>query len=115
MDMQKDHDEVNHPKHYTQGGIECIDAIKAALGPEGFIAFLRGQVMKYNWRAGLKGPALIDARKSQWYNDYLCIALKEVQEDADAEAERAYAKFSDTKAFLNPQFACPKRDANQRT
>ena len=23
-------DNVNHPKHYTQGGIECIDALKAA-------------------------------------------------------------------------------------
>ena len=21
---------VSHPKHYTQGGIECIDALKAA-------------------------------------------------------------------------------------
>lgn len=23
-------DNVNHPKHYTQGGIECIDALAAA-------------------------------------------------------------------------------------
>ena len=23
-------DMVNHPSHYTQGGIECIDALKAA-------------------------------------------------------------------------------------
>ena len=23
-------DNVNHPKHYTKGGIECIDALKAA-------------------------------------------------------------------------------------
>ena len=64
-------DEVNQPSHYTQGEIECIDAIKAALGHNGFIIFLRGQIMKYNWRGGLKGPALTDARKSQWYNNRL--------------------------------------------
>ena len=23
-------DNVNHPKHYTQGGVECIDALAAA-------------------------------------------------------------------------------------
>ena len=30
----QDVDVVNHPSHYTQGDIECIDAIKAALGEE---------------------------------------------------------------------------------
>ncbi|MBQ9009305.1 MAG: DUF3310 domain-containing protein, partial [Clostridia bacterium] len=25
------HDAVNHPAHYTAGGVECIDAIEAAL------------------------------------------------------------------------------------
>ena len=27
---EPDVDMVNHPSHYTQGGIECIDALKAA-------------------------------------------------------------------------------------
>ena len=27
-----EHDPVNHPSHYTSGDIECIDAIRAALG-----------------------------------------------------------------------------------
>ena len=31
-------DNVNHPSHYTQGNIECIEAIKAALTPEEFRA-----------------------------------------------------------------------------
>lgn len=26
-----EHDNVNHPAHYTAGGVECIDAIAAAL------------------------------------------------------------------------------------
>lgn len=65
------HDPVDHPSHYTQGAVECIDAIEAALGEEGFIAFLRGQIMKYTWRLGLKGAAEEDAGKIAWYADRL--------------------------------------------
>lgn len=62
-------DIVNNPKHYTQDGeIECIDAIKAALGPEGFRAFCRGNAMKYVWRSELKtGDPTTDLRKAEWY------------------------------------------------
>jgi len=60
-------DLVNHPPHYTAGGVECIDAIEAALGREGFISYCQGQVIKYLWRLGRKGPALEDARKAEWY------------------------------------------------
>jgi len=64
-------DMVNHPPHYadtdTDNGIECIDAIRAALGTSGFIAFLRGQVIKYQWRLGKKGDAVEDNRKAIWY------------------------------------------------
>lgn len=59
-------DMVNHPPHY-QGPIECIDAIEAALGREGFIAYCRGQAMKYSWRAGKKGNAAEDMEKGAWY------------------------------------------------
>jgi len=58
-------DPVNHPAHYTQGGIECIDAIAAALGA-GFRPFLQGQVIKYLWRFEHKNQAE-DLRKAQWY------------------------------------------------
>ena len=70
------HDPVTAPSHYTQGSIECIDAIEAALGRDGFIAFLRGQVIKYSWRLGLKGPALEDAQKAFWYQDRLTVVLQ---------------------------------------
>lgn len=60
-------DPVNHPSHYTQGNIECIDAIEAALGREGFKAFLRGQVIKYIWRARHKGCEQQDYEKAAWY------------------------------------------------
>jgi hypothetical protein len=62
-----DNDPVNHPSHYTEGGIECIDAIAAALGPVGFVAFCRGNVIKYAWRADKKGKPTQDMEKADWY------------------------------------------------
>jgi hypothetical protein len=57
---------VNHPSHYNQGGIECLDAIQAALSPEEFRGFLRGNVIKYLWRAPHKGGS-DDYKKAEWY------------------------------------------------
>lgn len=45
---------VENPDHYTSGDIECIDAIKAALTPEEFRGFLKGNCFKYLWREGKK-------------------------------------------------------------
>ena len=57
---------VNHPEHYTTGGIECIDAIKAALGSEGFVAHCQACVMKYSWRYKHKG-GVEDLQKARVY------------------------------------------------
>lgn len=64
-------DPVSHPAHYTQGNVECIDAIESALGRDGFIAFLRGQVLKYQWRLGHKDDPAQDAAKAHWYSGRL--------------------------------------------
>lgn len=65
-------DEVEHPAHYTRGGVECIDAIEAAVtGLEGVEAVLTGQVLKYLWRWRHKGHPLEDLRKARWYLDRL--------------------------------------------
>ncbi len=61
-------DMVNHPPHY-QGKVECIDAIEAALGAEGFVAYCRGNALKYSFRAGRKGDAAQDIQKARWYAD----------------------------------------------
>lgn len=42
-------------KRYKHGSIECIDAIRAALTPEEFRGFCKGNVMKYVWRERHKG------------------------------------------------------------
>lgn len=60
-------DEVNHPAHYTTGAVECIEAIEAMLTREQFIGFLRGQVVKYLWRADHKGSTEKDQQKAAWY------------------------------------------------
>jgi len=60
-------DMVNHPSHYTQGSIECIDAIKAAtVGKTGIEAVCVANVVKYLWRYEEKG-GLESIRKAQWY------------------------------------------------
>jgi len=68
-------DNVNHPPHYNQGDIECIDAIQAALGTEGFLAYCRGNILKYNWRADHKG-GIDDLEKSRWYLNKLIDTMR---------------------------------------
>lgn len=61
-------DPVNQPSHYNFAGIECIDAIKAALGPEGFRDYMMGNVLKYSWRYKYKN-GVEDLKKARWYLD----------------------------------------------
>lgn len=63
-------DNVNNPPHYTQGGIECIDAIKSALTPEEFRGYCKGNVIKYIWRERHKGGDE-SIRKAGWYQGKL--------------------------------------------
>jgi hypothetical protein len=61
-------DLVNHPPHYTASatGIECIQAIEAALTPEEFRGFCKGNAIKYAWREKHKGGDQ-DLQKAAWY------------------------------------------------
>ena len=62
--------QVKSPKHYNQGEIECIDAIRSALTPEEFRGFCKGNALKYIWREQLKGGG-VDIEKAMWYLDYI--------------------------------------------
>lgn len=55
-------DPVNHPAHYTHGGIEVIDAIEAWK-----LNYHLGNVVKYVARADHKGTAIQDLQKAAWY------------------------------------------------
>jgi len=71
-------DAVNHPPHYTDGGgIECIEAIEAALTNEEYRGYLKGNITKYIWREKHKGGTE-SLKKAQWYLDRL-IQLDEAQ------------------------------------
>ena len=60
-------DAVNHPQHYTQGGIECIDALEAAtVGLTGIEAVCTANAIKYLWRWKFKNGAE-DIKKAIWY------------------------------------------------
>jgi len=63
-------DQVNHPSHYADGGIECIEAIEAQLTAEEYQGYLRGNCVKYLWRWRHKGGKT-DLAKAQWYLDRL--------------------------------------------
>ena len=73
-------DMVNHPQHYTQGGIECIDALKAAtVGKRGMEAVCVANVIKYLWRYEEKN-GIEDVRKAKWYIERLLGELEESQQ-----------------------------------
>ena len=59
-------DVVNHPSHYTDGGIECIEAIESALTTDEFRGYCKGNCIKYIWRERFKGGTE-SLKKAQWY------------------------------------------------
>lgn len=59
-------DKINHPTHYTShpSGVECIEITQHH-------NFCIGNVIKYVWRAGIKGEdtKIEDLKKARWYLD----------------------------------------------
>jgi len=73
----KTNDEINHPAHYTAGGIEVIDFLEAWDLP-----FHLANAIKYICRAGRKdkNKTSEDLRKAIWYiNRYIDFLLKSGQ------------------------------------
>jgi hypothetical protein len=74
VDVKKD--TVNHPSHYTQGNIECIEAIAEATKQlHGIEAVATANVIKYVWRWKSKN-GIEDLQKAQWYLNHL---IKQIQ------------------------------------
>lgn len=82
-------DMVNHPSHYTFGKVECIDALESMA--EGYNVFgspkegpcvfasLAWQVVKYIWRAPLKGKMHEDLMKAKFYLERLITKVEETE------------------------------------
>jgi hypothetical protein len=76
-DAERENDAVNHPNHYCKGGVECLDAIKAALGDK-YEGFLAGNVLKYIYRYPDKN-GVEDCEKARFYLDKLIEVLSNEQ------------------------------------
>ena len=75
-------DNVNHPSHYTQGGIECIEALEAAtVNLKGIEAVCTANAIKYLWRWKDKNGAE-DLNKAIWY------IKKLIKEESENGAKR---------------------------
>ena len=73
---------INHPKHYTQNDIECIDAIESMLGKEQFKSYCQGNCLKYLWRYKHKG-GVEDLKKCQWYLNKLISVMENPKKIVD--------------------------------
>ena len=75
-EVEPTNDAVQHPSHYTHGGIECIDAIRASMTADGFCDYCKGNIIKYIWRWRDKG-GVEDLRKASVYLNWLINAADE--------------------------------------
>lgn len=75
---EPENDPVNHPAHYTQGKIECIDFIT-----DKKLNFCRGNAVKYIIRAGLKDPEkeIEDLEKAIFYLNHEIEELRKEKEE----------------------------------
>ena len=75
---------VNNPYHYNKKGSECIAAIEASMTNKEFKGYLKGNIIKYEWRYTYKGKPLEDLEKAQWYLEKLIKIIR--KEDKKNEA-----------------------------
>lgn len=60
---------VEHPAHYTVGGIETFDFIRAKLPTDELRGYLKGNIIKYLSRSPFKNEdcGQQDVKKAAWY------------------------------------------------
>lgn len=76
LNGMSDADPIASPTHYTAGGIETIDILRAKLTPEQFQGFCLGNVIKYATRAGKKDDTIKDLKKASVYLGWLISELE---------------------------------------
>jgi hypothetical protein len=80
------YEHIDHPPHYTKGGIETLDFIEAKA-----LNYHRGNVVKYLVRAGHKPstPELEDLRKARFYLNREIVMMEKELDRKMMEKERA--------------------------
>jgi len=82
---------VHHPEHYTQGEIECCQALHAMLGDVGYLGYCRGNAVKYLWRCMYKDSTSTDLRKARWYAEE-AIKVADRLDKVDVEKDEFWSK-----------------------
>ena len=67
--MEDKKEMVNHPSHYCQGDMECIEGLIGAFGKKEVATFCKINAMKYIWRLGHKDEEAQEIGKIKWYLD----------------------------------------------
>ena len=60
-------EEITQPSHYTQGSVECIDAMVSAFGEDAVRDFCRLNAFKYVWRIKHKDSVRSNTLKAIWF------------------------------------------------
>ena len=81
-------DKIN-PDHYQRDGMECIDAIKAAVqNLSGAEAYETGSAIKYLWRWKEKGGK-DDLNKAKWFINDMISDIEEAEHQEEIEMDAA--------------------------
>lgn len=119
----EDGDDINHPAHYTSGGMEVWDILKAKLTSEQYYGFMYGNALKYLFRHQLKGSGIKDLEKAKVYTEKCKQILQDRADEGRTSSEivlRNYDKIHAVFDFTNPnQCPCPsceyrRSNADQR-
>ena len=79
-------DKIN-PSHYQRDGMECIDAIKAAVqNLSGAEAYETGSAIKYLWRWKEKGGK-DDLNKAKWFINDMISDIEEIELQEELEMD----------------------------
>lgn len=72
--------------HYLQASLQPWDAMEQWMSSEEFVGYLKGNAIKYLYRAGRKGSEVVDIQKAQHYLTKLVSVLE--AQDATQYDER---------------------------
>lgn len=104
-DLWNNKSEVEHPSHYNAGSIECIEALDSMMESYSEVhpklASYAWQVVKYVWRAPIKGNMLRDLKKADFYLDRL---IRKIEDSAKKDTISSH--MNPDPEFADGEFAC---------
>lgn len=84
-------EQVQHPTHYNQSVIECIDALEASATREEFLGWCKLTAQTYLWRLGHKDDPAIEIGKAQFYLNRMALRMGESEQQTKERLVRLTA------------------------